>query len=244
MRRSEMKRAVFLLVAGLVVCLAFAYSAQAQMAGQKGMMKGMGGSMMGGGMANCGCGMMPCQMGDGMMPGYGMMQQRGMMGRGMMRGEMRGGHHRMMHMCMKHLGLNAKQKAEIQEIRIATMKEVIRKRADMQIARLELRDLLSKDPVDMKAVEAKVKQIEGLRADIHLALIRAKEEVKAKLTPEQRQKMMNMMGNSPMMGDTGEEMEAQPPTEMGDTNEGMEEQTPAEMKDEVQPESEEMEQMQ
>jgi Spy/CpxP family protein refolding chaperone len=227
MRRSEMKKAVFLIVAGLVISLAFAYGADAQMAGQKGMMKGMGGGMMGGGMANCDC---------------GMMQGRGMMGRGMMRGGMMGGHHRMMHICMKYLGLNAKQREEIREIRNTTLKEVIRKRADMQIARLELRDLLSQDPVDMKAVEAKVKQIEGLRADIHLALIKAKEEVKAKLTPEQRQKLRDMMGKSPMMGNTDEEMQAEPPTEMGDTNEGMEGQAPAEMKDEVQPEPEDMDQ--
>jgi Spy/CpxP family protein refolding chaperone len=235
MRRSEMKRAVFLIVAGLVVCLlAFAYSAEAHMSGKKGMMKGAGGSMVGGGMAACGCGMMQGGIGGtmpgcGMMPACGMMQGRGMMGRGMMRGEMMGGHHRMMHICMKHLGLNAKQKEEIKEIRVATMKEVIRKRADMQIARLELRDLLSKDPVDMKAVEGKVKQIEGLRADIHLALIKAKEQVKAKLTPEQRQKLMDMMEKSPMMGDTDEQMEGQPPMEMND---------------EGQSESGEMEQMQ
>jgi Spy/CpxP family protein refolding chaperone len=240
MRRSEMKKAVFLIVAGLVISLAFAYGADAQMAGQKGMMKGMGGGMMGGGMANCDCGMMQGGMG-GMMSGCGMMQGRGMMGRGIMRGGMMGGHHRMMHICMKYLGLNAKQKEEIREIRNTTLKEVIRKRADMQIARLELGDLLSMDPVDMKAVEAKVKQIEGLRADIHLALIKAKEEVKAKLTPEQRQKLMDMMGKSPMMGNSDEEMEAQPPAEMGATNEGMEEQAPTEMKDEIQPEPEEME---
>ncbi len=211
-----MKRAVFLIVAGFVVCLAFAYSAEAQMAGQKGMTKDMGGDMMSGGMADCGCGMMQCGKGTGTMPGCGMMQGRGMMGRGMMRGEMMGGHQRMMHMCMQHLGLNAEQKEEIEGIRMATMKEVIHKKADMQIARLELRDLLSKDQVDMKAVEAKVKQIEGLRADIHLALIKAKEEVKSKLTPDQRKKMMDMMGNSPMMGDTDEEMEMQSPMEKQD----------------------------
>jgi Spy/CpxP family protein refolding chaperone len=225
-----MKRAVFLIAAGLAVCLAFAYSAEAQMAGQKGMMKDRGG-MMSEGMAGCGCGMMQCGMGGGMMPGCGMMQGRGMqgrgmMGRGMMRGEMMGGHQRLMHMCMQHLDLNAKQKEEIEGIRMATMKKVIHKKADMQIARLELGDLLSKDQVDMKAVEAKVKQIEGLRADIHLALIKAKEEVKSKLTPDQRKKIMDMMGNSPMMGDTDEEMEMQPPMEK---------------QDEAQPESEQME---
>jgi Spy/CpxP family protein refolding chaperone len=229
-----MKRSALLIVAGLVVCLAFAYSAEAQMAGKKGMMKDMGAGMMSGGMPDCACGMPQCGMGGGMMPGCGMMQGRGMMGRGMMRGEMMGRHQHMMHMCLQHLDLDAKQKQEIEGIRMATMKKVIRKRADMQIARLELRDLLSKDPVDMKAVAAKVKEIEGLRADIHLALITARVEVKSKLTPQQRQKMMDMMGgpmmeSGPMMSDTDEEMEMQPPLEK---------------QDEDQPDSGQMEQMQ
>jgi Spy/CpxP family protein refolding chaperone len=224
-----MKKAVFLLVAGIVVCLAFAYGAEAQMVGQKGMMKGAGGGMMGGGLADCSCGMMQGGMGA-MMPGCGMMQGRGMMGKGMMRGS----HHRMMHICMNYLGLDAKQRQQIREIKLASLKDVIHKRADMQIAHLELRDLLAQDPVDMKAVAAKVKQIEGLRAGIQLALIKAKEEVKAKLTPEQRQKLMEMMGKSPVMGNADEEM--------GDTHEGAEEQAPAETKDEIQSEPEEMEQ--
>ncbi len=215
-----MKRAVLLIVAGLVACLALAYGAEAQMSDQKGMMKDMGGGMMSGGMGGCCCGMM-----QGGMPGCGMMQGRGTMGRGMMRGMM-GGHHRMMQMCMQHLGLDEKQKEEISAIRVATMKDVVRKRADMQIARLELMELLSKDQVDMQAVEAKVKQIEGLRADIHIALIKSKEEIKSKLTPEQRKKMMDMMGGHSMMGDADEEMESP---------------SPAEMKDEAQPESEDTE---
>ncbi len=224
-----MKRSVLLIVAGLVMCLAFAYGAEAQMAGQKGMMKDMGGGMMSGETGGCGCGMLQCGMGGGMMPGCGMMQGRGMTGRGMM-----GRRHRMMQMCMQNLGLSAKQKEEIEGIRMATMKDVIRKRADMQIARLELRDLLSRDHVDMKAVETKVKHIEGMRADIHIALIKAKEEVKSKLTPEQRQKMRDMMGRclmkgGAMTGDAGEEMEMQPPMEK---------------QDEARPESEQMEEMQ
>jgi Spy/CpxP family protein refolding chaperone len=227
-----MKRAVLLVVAGLVMCMAVAYNAEAQRAGNKGMMKDMGGGMMSGGMPDCGCGMMQCGMGGGMMPGgmpgCGMMQGKGMMGRGMMRGEMMGHHQRMMHMCLQHLNLDARQRQEIEGIRMAMMKSVIRKKADMQIARLELRDLLSKDPVDMQAVGAKVKEIEALRADIHLALIKAKVEIKSKLTPQQRQKMMDMMGG-PMMSDADEEMEMQ---------------SPMEKQDEDQPESGQMEQTQ
>ncbi len=40
----------------------------------------------------------------------------------------------------------------------------------------------------MGAVEAKVKQTESLRTDLLMSHIRTLEEIKAKLTPEQRQK--------------------------------------------------------
>ena len=66
------------------------------------------------------------------------------------------------------------------------MKEKIRRTADMRIAQIELKDLLSQDPVDMKAVEAKVKQLEAMRTEMQLSHIKAMEECKAKLTPEQR----------------------------------------------------------
>ncbi len=103
----------------------------------------------------------------------------------------------------KSLGLDEKQMAEIKSIHFATMKEVTKKRADMQVARIELREMLSKDPVDLKAVEAKIRQIEAARGDIMMMHIKALEEVKSKLTPEQRKKfesMMPMMQGGMMMG--------------------------------------------
>jgi Spy/CpxP family protein refolding chaperone len=189
----------------VVLSFALALGADAQMCGQMG---GMGPSMAAGG---CGCGMMPGGMGAGMMGGRvgaGMMG-RGMIGGGMMPEMME--HRGMMHMCMQHLGLSDKQKEEISSIRTAAMKEVIRKRADMQIARLELGDLLSREPVDMKAVEAKLKQIEGLRTGIHLTLITLREEIKSKLTPDQLKKMKDMMGKHPMMGSMDEDKGMQSP---------------------------------
>jgi Spy/CpxP family protein refolding chaperone len=170
--------------------------------------------------------------GCGMMPRRGMMQRRGMMGRGMGDGGMMGRHH-MMHRCMQNLGLSDKQREEIEGIRMATMKDVIHRKADMRIAQLELMDLLRKDHVDMNAVVAKVKKIEGLRSDIHIALIKAREEVRAKLTPDQRQKMRDSMGGCFMMGNQWS----------GDTDEEMEMQTPMERQDEEQTESEQMEEV-
>lgn len=149
------------------------------MAGGCGMMRQMGPGMMGKGMAGCqGCGMM-----GGEMMGRGM-------GRGMMGGSMMY-HHGMMRMFMG-LGLDEKQKEAVAQIRDKTMKEMIRKRADRQIAMLELREILAKEPVDMKAAEAKLKQIESVRTDIFMNFVRAREEMKAKLTPDQIKKLKGM----------------------------------------------------
>jgi Spy/CpxP family protein refolding chaperone len=128
----------------------------------------------------CGC---MGKMGEGMheevMPMMGGMKHRGM---GMM-----GAEHRMWG-HLKGLGLDEKQKEAIKEIKSRVMKDTVRKRADIKVAGIELKDILDKDPVDMNAAEAKLKQIESLRTDMRLSRIKAIEEVKAKLTPDQRKK--------------------------------------------------------
>ncbi len=132
----------------------------------------MGGGMMGGGMMRGG-------MGRGMM-GMGMMKH-GMMGEGMWM------EHEWMHIWQ--LDLSDTQKTRIRDVKMKTAKEVIKKSADLKIAGLELKDLLEKEPVDMKAVEAKLRQIEGLRTEIKLAHIQAREQVRQILTPEQIKKL-------------------------------------------------------
>jgi Spy/CpxP family protein refolding chaperone len=98
------------------------------------------------------------------------------------------------------LGLDEKQIEAIKEIKSKAIKDAIRKRADERIAGIELKDLLDKDPVDMKAVEAKLKQIEIIETEMHLSLIMATEEVKSKLTPEQRKKFQEILEMEPDMG--------------------------------------------
>ena len=133
---------------------------------------------------------------------YGEMDDRGM-GPGMMGDCGMGGH--MMeaeHHMSKHLmGLNLdeQQKTLIGEIKSRMMKDNIRRTADMRIVQIELRDLLGQDPVDMKSVEAKVKQLEMMRTEMHLSHIKAMEDIKTKLTSEQRKKLREMMDAGPMM---------------------------------------------
>jgi len=142
--------------------------------------------------------------GHGMAPGMkgGPGMECEMMGGRAMDHGMRGSDHPMWDL-LKSLNLDEQQNTSIHEVKSRMMKDTIRKRADLRIAHIELKELLGKDQVDMKTVEAKVKQEEALRTDMHLSHIRAMEEVKAKLTPEQRKKFMGLLDDGPMMGGMG-----------------------------------------
>ena len=168
-----MRKSLMSIFFGFIVIAALALNANAQMCG---CMDGSGG--MPGGKMEC----MEHQ-GMDMMHGMG-----GMQGCGMMMDDD--------HPMLKHimdLGLDEKQKEAFKALRSKTMKDMIKKRADKQIAGVELRDLLGKDVVDMKAVEASVKKSESLRTEMFLAHIRAHEEMKSILTPEQRKRLKEMM---------------------------------------------------
>jgi Spy/CpxP family protein refolding chaperone len=98
------------------------------------------------------------------------------------------------------LDLTEKQKEAIKEVKSRALKETIKKRADLEIAGVELRELLHKDAVDMGAVEAKLKKTESLRTDLRFSHIKAREEIKALLTPEQRKKLKEEREAAFMMG--------------------------------------------
>jgi Spy/CpxP family protein refolding chaperone len=100
-----------------------------------------------------------------------------------------------MRLLMK-LDLNDSQKAAIREIRDSTAKEVIKKKAEAKIAKIELRELLRKDPVDMRAVESQLRKIGDIKISMVLDRIRSREEIKSKLTPEQREKFKELMRDS------------------------------------------------
>jgi Spy/CpxP family protein refolding chaperone len=161
------------------------------------------------------------RMGQEGMGGMGMMgpqmmrqMMRGMMGGGMagMPERMRGLHPgRLVRLLRAELGLSDDQAKQLREIFSQAAKNGIKQRADLRIAELELRELLEADTVDMAQVEAKLKAIESVRTGLRLSLIRAHEQAKAVLTPEQRQKLLQMhdrlrgmLGLMEMMGEAGQ----------------------------------------
>lgn len=185
-----MRKSLVSIFIGFIFIVALVSNAQAQMCGCMGE-KGGGiqeGGMMGGmGHQNM-----------GMVHGMG-----GMQGGGMMMDDD--------HPMWKHLmglGLDDKQKDALKALRSKTMKDMVKRMADKQIAGIELKDLLDRDPVDMKAVEASVKKNESLKTEMFLAHIKAREEMKSILTPDQRKRLKEMMeagrgaGCGMMGGDT------------------------------------------
>lgn len=93
------------------------------------------------------------------------------------------------------LGLSADQVKHLEQLRDNFQKESIRKEADLRVAEMDLNSLLEAQPVDMAKVEAKIREIERLRADIRLARIRAIEKGKDQLTADQRKKLQDLLSD-------------------------------------------------
>ena len=91
------------------------------------------------------------------------------------------------------LGLSNDQVRKLEQLRTDFQKESIRREADLRVAEMDLDGLFEAQPVDMAKVEAKVREIERLRADIRLARIRAIEKGKEQLTADQRKKLQEML---------------------------------------------------
>ena len=62
-------------------------------------------------------------------------------------------------------------------------------RTEIKVAEAELAALAEDDKADLSALETKVKQSEALRSGLRMAVIKAKRDALAVLTPEQREKL-------------------------------------------------------
>jgi Spy/CpxP family protein refolding chaperone len=88
----------------------------------------------------------------------------------------------------KEIGLTGDQVAKLKEMQLNLDKTRIKSEADIQVAERELRSLLEDEKSDLSAVEAKLKQSEDLQIGLRMASFKARRDVLALLTPEQRAK--------------------------------------------------------
>src|SRR5208283_3710683 len=124
-----------------------------------------------------------------MMQGHSMSDYTDMMSAGKMtmEGDRMMGHINMMmenpmggrHMAMRvmmMLNFDEKQHSAGQEILDRMTKEMIRMKANLEIAEMDLEMIVHMDPIDMTAAEGKIKQIESIKADMFLTHLKAFKE--------------------------------------------------------------------
>ncbi|MEN6619934.1 MAG: Spy/CpxP family protein refolding chaperone [Smithella sp.] len=115
--------------------------------------------------------------------GYGSMQKDniGMMGCHMM--------------CIEQLGLTDDQLKKIKPLHMEMQKKLIRSKADLKLAEIDLMEIMSVKDFDMDKAAATVKKIENIRTEQHLDMLRTMKNIRAILTNEQFKNMHRMCMN-------------------------------------------------
>lgn len=88
----------------------------------------------------------------------------------------------------KEIGLTAEQVAKLKDMQLNLDKTRIKTEADIQVAERELKALTEDEKSDLGAIEAKLKQSGDLQVGLRMVSIKARRDVYALLTPEQRAK--------------------------------------------------------
>ncbi len=108
----------------------------------------------------------------------------------------------------ERLNLTGEQMAKLKKLRSDYTKEMIKRRANLRVAELDLFELLDAKTLDMEAAEKKVKELEAGQADLWLYRIKALKETSRFLTEDQFDQfrkmgfkfMRRMMGRHGMDG--------------------------------------------
>ncbi|MBI4167265.1 MAG: Spy/CpxP family protein refolding chaperone [Acidobacteria bacterium] len=91
------------------------------------------------------------------------------------------------------LGLTDEQSDKLHQIFLDSRKASIKTRADLQIRRMELHEILGADKTDREAAMKKVQEISDLRGQMMRQHVESMLAAKSVLTPEQQKKIHAMM---------------------------------------------------
>jgi Spy/CpxP family protein refolding chaperone len=121
-------------------------------------------------------------MGHGLGEGMGMPRGRGgaMLHRGM------GG---AMRMRLAHLDLTTAQREKLRDLHEVQARKSVQRRADLQLARMDLHKLMRADKPEAGAVNTQIDRVAKLRADAMKATFDTQMQARAVLTPEQWQQL-------------------------------------------------------
>ena len=96
----------------------------------------------------------------------------------------------------EELKLTPEQVKKLEGLRSDFERDARKNQDDLRAAEKSLDDLTRSDSVDLKQAEAKVREVERLRADQRIARIRAVEQGKSVLSQEQRDRLRDMMNGN------------------------------------------------
>ena len=92
----------------------------------------------------------------------------------------------------QELGLNGAQRTKMREAGERQMRRAIQERADLEISRLDLRQLVRADKPDQRAIDAQVDKIAGMRAQLQKERLAMMLEMRSMLTDAQRAKLKEL----------------------------------------------------
>lgn len=107
------------------------------------------------------------------------------------RGQMSAANHvlRYLFAHQQEIGLSDEQISTLRAVALDADRAAIRASADRLVSERELRAMMWDAKTELPAIEAKVKEAESLDATVRIIGIRAKRELMAVLTPEQKAKL-------------------------------------------------------
>lgn len=89
----------------------------------------------------------------------------------------------------KGMSLTADQEQQLHAIKTSYKKTKIKMKADIQLARVDMHELLRNDTASLSEIESQMNDVHALMTKLHMADIKAKRDAKAVLTEEQRARM-------------------------------------------------------
>ena len=87
------------------------------------------------------------------------------------------------------MSLTPDQEQKLRDIKTQYQKDRIRKKADIQLANIDLHELLRNEHASLTEIENQLKNVHALKADLYMASIKAKRDAKGVLTKEQQSRM-------------------------------------------------------
>lgn len=87
------------------------------------------------------------------------------------------------------MAITDEQEHKLRSIGTTYEKTKIKMKAEVELANLDLHDLLRNDQASLSDIESKLKNVHELKANLLMASIKAKRDAKGVLTDEQRQRM-------------------------------------------------------